>query len=177
MWGRLVTRAVHRFWPCSAQPGADTERTGGHGHHSDIADFAAARLWRCRFGSADVDSRWHAAVRERLTMADYPGLRRGSIRYELRVQGHLDQHWSSWFTGLTLTHKPGRARPRCAERWQTRPNYTANEATAESGQREAAIEADAPTANTRHPPHGQRHDRHHVHTHRDRSRPSEPVGP
>ena len=24
--------------------------------------------------------------------------------YELRVQGHLDQHWSTWFGGLTLTH-------------------------------------------------------------------------
>ena len=24
--------------------------------------------------------------------------------YELRVDGHLDQHWSTWFGGLTLTH-------------------------------------------------------------------------
>ncbi len=24
--------------------------------------------------------------------------------YELRVGGHLDQHWSDWFDGLTLTH-------------------------------------------------------------------------
>ncbi|MDF2967164.1 MAG: hypothetical protein K0Q93_942 [Nocardioidaceae bacterium] len=103
MWGRLVTRALHTFSPSSAQPGADTERTGGHGHQSDIADFAAARLWRCQCGSADVDSRWHAAVRERLTMAHNPGLRRGRIRYELRLQGHLDQHWSRWFTGLTMT--------------------------------------------------------------------------
>ncbi len=23
--------------------------------------------------------------------------------YELRVEGHLDQHWSAWFGGLTLT--------------------------------------------------------------------------
>jgi hypothetical protein len=23
--------------------------------------------------------------------------------YELRIQGHLDQHWSAWFGGLTLT--------------------------------------------------------------------------
>lgn len=37
-------------------------------------------------------------------MGEDPGLRRGPIRYELRLQGHLDQHWSSWFTGLTLTH-------------------------------------------------------------------------
>jgi hypothetical protein len=26
--------------------------------------------------------------------------------YELRIQGHLDQHWSSWFGGLTLTLEP-----------------------------------------------------------------------
>lgn len=26
-------------------------------------------------------------------------------RYELRVEGHLDEHWSSWFAGLTLTHE------------------------------------------------------------------------
>jgi len=25
--------------------------------------------------------------------------------YELRVQGHLDLHWSAWFDGLTLTHQ------------------------------------------------------------------------
>ena len=24
--------------------------------------------------------------------------------YKLRVNGHLDQHWSSWFGDLTLTH-------------------------------------------------------------------------
>jgi hypothetical protein len=24
--------------------------------------------------------------------------------YELRLEGHLDQHWSTWF-GLTLTHE------------------------------------------------------------------------
>ncbi|GAA3623543.1 hypothetical protein [Microlunatus ginsengisoli] len=24
--------------------------------------------------------------------------------YQLRVNGHLDRHWSSWFAGLTLTH-------------------------------------------------------------------------
>ena len=25
--------------------------------------------------------------------------------YELRVQGHLDQHWSAWFDGFTITHQ------------------------------------------------------------------------
>ena len=25
--------------------------------------------------------------------------------YQLRVDGHLDQHWSSWFGHLTLTHE------------------------------------------------------------------------
>ena len=25
-----------------------------------------------------------------------------STRYELRLEGHLDEHWSSWFGGLTL---------------------------------------------------------------------------
>lgn len=24
--------------------------------------------------------------------------------YEIRIGGHLDQHWSAWFGGLTLTH-------------------------------------------------------------------------
>ena len=27
-------------------------------------------------------------------------------QYELRVEGHLDQGWSDWFGGLTLTHHP-----------------------------------------------------------------------
>jgi len=25
-------------------------------------------------------------------------------RYEIRVQGHLDQHWSAWFAGLAITY-------------------------------------------------------------------------
>jgi hypothetical protein len=25
--------------------------------------------------------------------------------YELRVAGRLDQHWSAWFSGLTVTHQ------------------------------------------------------------------------
>jgi hypothetical protein len=27
--------------------------------------------------------------------------------YTIRVQGHLDPSWSSWFDGLTLTNLPG----------------------------------------------------------------------
>jgi hypothetical protein len=26
-------------------------------------------------------------------------------QYELRVNGHLDPHWSTWFSGLTLIHE------------------------------------------------------------------------
>ena len=25
--------------------------------------------------------------------------------YEIQVGGHLDEHWSTWFDGLTLTHR------------------------------------------------------------------------
>lgn len=25
------------------------------------------------------------------------------VCYELRIQGHLDQHWSEWFGGLAIT--------------------------------------------------------------------------
>ena len=28
---------------------------------------------------------------------------RAPMCYELRIEGHLDQHWSTWFGGLTLT--------------------------------------------------------------------------
>jgi hypothetical protein len=31
-------------------------------------------------------------------------------RCELRIQGHLDQRWSTWFGALTLTHED-EARP------------------------------------------------------------------
>ena len=24
--------------------------------------------------------------------------------YRIRIEGHLDQHWSSWFEGLSITH-------------------------------------------------------------------------
>ncbi len=25
--------------------------------------------------------------------------------YEIRVKGHMDQRWSAWFDGLTVTHQ------------------------------------------------------------------------
>jgi hypothetical protein len=27
--------------------------------------------------------------------------------YEIKIRGYLDQHWSDWFAGLTLTHLEG----------------------------------------------------------------------
>lgn len=29
------------------------------------------------------------------------------MRYQIRVQGHLDSAWSAWFDGLTITHEAG----------------------------------------------------------------------
>jgi hypothetical protein len=26
------------------------------------------------------------------------------VCYELRIEGHLDRHWSAWFGGLAVTH-------------------------------------------------------------------------
>ena len=31
--------------------------------------------------------------------------RRESARYELRVEGHLDEKWADWFGGLTLARQ------------------------------------------------------------------------
>ena len=31
--------------------------------------------------------------------------RQGPSGYRLRIDGHLDEHWSSWFGDLTLTHE------------------------------------------------------------------------
>jgi hypothetical protein len=31
--------------------------------------------------------------------------RRGPACYQLRVDGHLDDHWSAWFSDLTVTHE------------------------------------------------------------------------
>jgi hypothetical protein len=30
---------------------------------------------------------------------------RGPARYELRLDGHLDDHWTAWFNDLTMTHQ------------------------------------------------------------------------
>jgi len=30
---------------------------------------------------------------------------RAPRRYELRIEGHLDPRWSSWFGGLAITHE------------------------------------------------------------------------
>jgi RimJ/RimL family protein N-acetyltransferase len=37
-------------------------------------------------------------------MSSRPALN-APAHYDLRVQGHLDEHWSSWFGGLTLIHE------------------------------------------------------------------------
>jgi hypothetical protein len=34
-----------------------------------------------------------------------PSRGRGPISYEIRVLGHLDPHWTTWFAGLTLTQE------------------------------------------------------------------------
>ena len=34
-----------------------------------------------------------------------PTNRHDPIRVEIRLEGHLDQHWSAWFGGLTLGHE------------------------------------------------------------------------
>ncbi len=34
-----------------------------------------------------------------------PPTRQPSTCYTLRVDGHLDDHWSTWFGDLTLTHE------------------------------------------------------------------------
>lgn len=35
-----------------------------------------------------------------------PNRRRPSpTRYQLRVDGHIDDHWAAWFDNLTLTHE------------------------------------------------------------------------
>jgi hypothetical protein len=33
-------------------------------------------------------------------------VREESVRYEIRVEGILDQRWSSWFDGLQLMNQP-----------------------------------------------------------------------
>ena len=40
----------------------------------------------------------------RVAMSPYRQ-RRAPTHYELRVDGHLDRHWSTWFDGLALTHE------------------------------------------------------------------------
>jgi hypothetical protein len=27
------------------------------------------------------------------------------MNYELRIEGHLDEHWSAWFGGLAVVHE------------------------------------------------------------------------
>jgi hypothetical protein len=38
-------------------------------------------------------------------MNRHPGPHDPANHYELRVEGHLDEHWSTWFGGLTLNHE------------------------------------------------------------------------
>ncbi len=33
------------------------------------------------------------------------GLYRGGCNYEIKVEGHLDKHWSEWLGGLAITHE------------------------------------------------------------------------
>lgn len=42
-------------------------------------------------------------------MGEFGGSRDGgreARRYEIRIRGHLDTRWASWFEGMSLTHAP-----------------------------------------------------------------------
>lgn len=34
-----------------------------------------------------------------------PSHRDAPLRYEVRIEGHLDPRWSTWFAGLTVAHE------------------------------------------------------------------------
>jgi hypothetical protein len=38
-------------------------------------------------------------------MSDDSRSQRSPVRYQLRVEGHLDPHWAAWFDDLTLTRE------------------------------------------------------------------------
>ncbi|TMR97692.1 hypothetical protein [Nonomuraea basaltis] len=38
-------------------------------------------------------------------MSDQGSRGQAPARYELRIDGHLDDHWTAWFDDLTLTHE------------------------------------------------------------------------
>ena len=38
-------------------------------------------------------------------MSAHPSPRTGTAGYRLRVDGHLDHHWSAWFGDLAMTHE------------------------------------------------------------------------
>jgi hypothetical protein len=40
-------------------------------------------------------------------MNEYQLLPSEPVTYHMRVLGHLDQHWSAWFNGMTIMHEPG----------------------------------------------------------------------
>jgi hypothetical protein len=41
-------------------------------------------------------------------MMSPPSQRQAPSGYQVRVDGHLDQHWSSWFGDFTVTHEGDR---------------------------------------------------------------------
>jgi hypothetical protein len=36
---------------------------------------------------------------------NHPPVAKAPAHYELRIEGHLDEYWSAWFGGLTLTRE------------------------------------------------------------------------
>ena len=34
----------------------------------------------------------------------HPKYMKGGMLYQIKVEGHLDSHWSEWFEGLTITY-------------------------------------------------------------------------
>ena len=115
-----ATSPAHRAWMTRAYAlGARRRHPGVHGglrrsrlrcrrrpHRPDDGSGLGHQPRRRRVGHPPSHRSKHQACPDgvgRCVMTSRPP--DGAASYELRVGGHLDQHWSTWFDGLTCTHE------------------------------------------------------------------------
>ena len=87
--------------PAATVPSPDSSRVGMRAHHIRVHGVSSDPGRASGPGAAGNAS-------ERSGMTDRPASspdRSEAGRYEIRLTGHLDAHWTAWFDGLTVSRE------------------------------------------------------------------------
>ncbi len=96
---RVESEPAVVHFPLSKDPMIIPERDGSQRHERRVPALVDGRINICKVG---------ASSRRLEQRATFPSVQKTneetimSIDYTITVRGHLDDHWSTWFDGITI---------------------------------------------------------------------------